>query len=178
MLNGKGTDDGAAMIDRHHHALCLSNRQQGTTAATAQRMSTKDEDDGVELHPLVPSKTSFSQDEDPSSPRHALSPLSPHSPNNPQLAPRRSERGTKLFFLALACTFSIGSHYSQDCLGPLKDILKSELHISDTQMSLILGSHLVANTILPILAGVLVARFGTLKSSLFATGGVVPGTSD
>ena len=37
-------------------------------------------------------------------------------------------------------------------------------------MSLILGSHLVANTILPIVAGLLVARFGTLRSSLVATG--------
>jgi hypothetical protein len=37
-------------------------------------------------------------------------------------------------------------------------------------MSLVLGSNLVANTIVPIIAGVLVARFGTLKSSLCATG--------
>lgn len=131
-------------------------------------MSTKDEEDGVELHPLVPSKSSFSQDEDLFPPRASES-YTRHPTVN-QEAPRRSERWTKLFVLALACTFSIGSHYSQDCLGPLKDILKRELNISDTQMSLILGSHLVANTILPIIAGVLVARFGTLKSSLFATG--------
>jgi fucose permease len=87
----------------------------------------------------------------------------------PEENPRR-ERWTKLFVLALACTFSIGSHYSQSCIGPLKDILKADLNISDSQISLILGSNLVANTIVPIIAGVLVARFGTLKSSLFATG--------
>lgn len=64
----------------------------------------------------------------------------------------------------------MGSHYSQHCIGPLKDILKKDLAISDSQISLVLGSNLVANTIVPIIAGVLVARFGTLKSSLFATG--------
>jgi len=37
-------------------------------------------------------------------------------------------------------------------------------------MSLILSSNTVANTVVPIIAGVLVAKFGTLKSSLFATG--------
>jgi hypothetical protein len=90
-------------------------------------------------------------------------------PSPPPVKPH-SEKWTKLSVLALACTFSIGSHYSQDCIGPLKDILKLELGISDSAMSLILGSNLVANTVVPVIAGVLVARFGTLRSSLFATG--------
>jgi hypothetical protein len=76
----------------------------------------------------------------------------------------------KWFVLALVCTFSVGSQYSQDCIGPLKDILKRELAISDAQISIILGSNLVANTVVPIVAGALVARFGTINSSLYATG--------
>jgi MFS family permease len=126
-------------------------------------MPSKDDEDGVELHPLV-SKPSFTHSDSP--PPGSPSPLRALPPTRPP----HSERGTKLFVLFLACTFSIGSHYSQDSLGPLKDILKQDLHITDTQMSLILGSHLVANTVLPIVAGVLVARFGTLRSSLVATG--------
>jgi MFS family permease len=127
-----------------------------------------EDDDGVELHPLVSGRDSLDHPGSDGSPRHSLD-LQVPLPDG-TAAPRRSERWTKLFVLALACTFSIGSHYSQNCIGPLKDILKRELSITDSQMSLVLGSNLVANTIVPIIAGVLVARFGTLKSSLFATG--------
>ena len=127
-------------------------------------MTASDYTDGVELHPLVSGKNSLDNDID-SSPRQSTEIDFP-----PPEGPRHSERWTKLFVLALACTFSVGSHYSQNCIGPLKDILKKDLSISDSQMSLVLGSNLVANTIVPIIAGVLVARFGTLKSSLFATG--------
>jgi len=129
-------------------------------------MSPQEDRDGVELHPLVNGKSSLDhRDSDDDSPRQSI-----ELDSQPQQTPRFSERWTKLFVLALACTFSIGSHYSQDCIGPLKDILKEELNISDSQMSLVLGSNLVTNTIVPIIAGVLVAKFGTLKSSLFATG--------
>ena len=128
-------------------------------------MPSEDTDgDGIELHPLVNGKSSFDHLRDDDSPRQSVD-LDPA-----QEAPARPERWTKLFVLALACTFSVGSHYSQACIGPLRDILERELSLSDSQMSLVLGSNLVANTIVPIIAGVLVARFGTLKSSLFATG--------
>lgn len=129
-------------------------------------MRPKDQE-GVELESLVNGKTYLDHDESVDTPRGSFELDSP-APFDSD-TPVRSERWTKLFVLALACTFGIGSHYSQDCIGPLKDILKKELSISDSQMSLILGSNLVANTIVPIVAGVLVARFGTLKSSLVAT---------
>ena len=117
------------------------------------------EDEGeLELHPLVDSINEAS----PADIRQSIeTDIPPISASN--------ERYAKIFALVLACTFSVGSQYSQDCIGPLKDILKSELYISDSQISLILGSNLVSNTIVPIIAGVLVARFGTLKSSIFAT---------
>jgi fucose permease len=127
----------------------------------------QEDSDEVELHPLVNSKSSFDQSGFDESPRDSFDvevPL-PEDSSGPQ----RTERWTKVFVLALACTFSVGSHYSLNCIGPLKDILKQELSITDTQMSLVLGSNLVANTFVPIIAGVLVAKFGTLKSSLFAT---------
>jgi fucose permease len=130
-------------------------------------MSHEDEE-GVELRPLVDGKESYDDHASDSSPRQSLDIPLPSS--EPPSSPHRSERWTKLFVLVLACTFSVGSHYSQDCIGPLKDILKQDLDLSDSQMSLVLGSNLVANTIVPIIAGVLVARFGTLKSSLCATG--------
>ena len=125
-------------------------------------MSTGAED--VELHSLIKSCHEYDQDANTF-----------HSPleldiDDPVVPKPHSATWTKFFVLALACTFSIGSHYAQDCIGPLKDILKTDLSISDSQISLILGSNLVANTIVPVIAGVLVARFGTLKSSLFATG--------
>lgn len=123
-------------------------------------------EDGVELAPLVNRKSSFDQNSFDSSRTSSEIDLVVHDSD---VSPRHPERWTKLFVLALACTFGIGSHYSQNCIGPLKDILKKELSITDSQMSLVLGSNLIANTIVPIIAGLLVARFGTLKSSLFAT---------
>jgi fucose permease len=125
--------------------------------------------EGVELHPLVEGKLSQDHEDSQESPHESVD-IGGHISEVPSIRPRRSERWTKVFVLLLACTFSVGSHYSQDCIGPLKDILKDELSITDTQMSLVLGSNLIANTIVPVIAGVLVARFGTLKSSLFATG--------
>jgi fucose permease len=123
-------------------------------------------EDGVELAPLVSRKSSFDQNSFDSGRTSSQLDLVIH---NSDTSSRHPERRTKLFVLALACTFGIGSHYSQNCIGPLKDILKKELSITDSQMSLVLGSNLIANTIVPIIAGLLVARFGTLKSSLFAT---------
>ena len=127
-------------------------------------------EDEVELRSLVGDKSSFDRDDRSESPRPSSEadegPFAHSAPPDP----RTPERWTKLFVLALACTFGIGSHYSQSCIGPLKDILKHELSLTDSQMSLVLGSNLIANTIVPIVAGLLVARFGTLKSSLFATG--------
>jgi MFS family permease len=134
--------------------------------AMTSTMRPKDQE-GLELESLVNRKGSLDQDENVDTPSGSFELDSPAPYDS--VTPRRSERWTKLFVLALACTFGIGSHYSQDCIGPLKDILEKDLAISDSQMSLILGSNLVANTIVPIVAGVLVARFGTLKSSLVAT---------
>jgi fucose permease len=123
----------------------------------------------VELNPLIEGKPSLVDREvEEVSDRDSLD-IEVHLTDDAP-GPPHSERWTKIFVLLLACTFSIGSHYSQSCIGPLKDILKKELSISDSQFSLILGSNLVANTIVPIIAGVLVARFGTLRSSVFATG--------
>lgn len=122
--------------------------------------------DGVEMHPLVKGKVSLDDMDD--TPRQSVDVDIPVIEGS--TVPPRSERWTKLFVLALACTFSVGSHYSQDCIGPLKDIFKDQLNLSDSQMSLVLGSDLVTNTIVPIVAGVLVAKFGILGCSLFATG--------
>jgi hypothetical protein len=41
-----------------------------------------------------------------------------------EIQPEAEAKYQKVFILVLACTFSIGSHYSQDCIGPLKDVLQ------------------------------------------------------
>ena len=123
----------------------------------------------VELH-FLQSKTSLDDNDSTATWLLPVQDLSTDSCTSMRETRRHSERWTKAFVLVSACTFSIGSHYSQDCIGPLKDILKGQLDMSDSQISLILGSNLVANTVVPVIAGVLVARFGTLPSSLVATG--------
>ncbi|GAO46011.1 MFS general substrate transporter [Saitoella complicata NRRL Y-17804] len=74
----------------------------------------------------------------------------------------------RMFILFVACTFSIGSHFAQT-LGPLLPLLKSRLGIPDRTLTSLLSSQTLLNTVIPLLAGLLVARHGTLRSSLFAT---------
>jgi len=156
------------ILQRHFRFLI---RHQTVVMAPPDMTAQQKIDEELELERLVNGKSSLDDLEDLDDlevPPEAYN-LDIDPPGESRIT-QRTERWTKLFVLALACTFSVGSHYSQDCIGPLKDILKEDLNITDSQMSLILGSNLVANTIVPIVAGLLVAKFGLLKCSLFATG--------
>ncbi|KZT54379.1 MFS general substrate transporter, partial [Calocera cornea HHB12733] len=71
--------------------------------------------------------------------------------------------------LLCACALSVGSHYAQYFLGPLKSRLSRELGTSNAQFSLLIASFSLNNTWTPLLGGLLTARLGTAWSSILAT---------
>ncbi|CAJ0757535.1 17928_t:CDS:2 [Entrophospora sp. SA101] len=71
--------------------------------------------------------------------------------------------------MACACTFGVGSHFASHIIGPLKGILMEQLDLTNTQFSLLVASFTLCNTVIPIVSGLLVARFGTTTSSLVTT---------
>nr|CAG8484545.1 14333_t:CDS:2 [Entrophospora candida] len=79
------------------------------------------------------------------------------------------EKLIKMSAMACACTFGVGSHFAIHIIGPLKGILMEQLDLTNTQFSLLIASLTLCNTIIPIVSGLLVARFGTTKSSLVTT---------
>ncbi|CAI2170515.1 13373_t:CDS:2 [Funneliformis geosporum] len=97
-----------------------------------------------------------------------------------------SENITKMWAMACACTFGVGSHFASHIIGPMKGILmetqnlimvillaryllKKQLDLTNTQFSLLIASITLCNTVIPIVSGLLVAKFGTTRSSLVIT---------
>ncbi|CAG8521132.1 4423_t:CDS:2 [Diversispora eburnea] len=74
-----------------------------------------------------------------------------------------SEKIIKMCAMACACTFGIGSHFSSHIIGPMKGILMERLDLTNTQFSLLVASLTLCNTVIPIVSGLLVARFGTTR---------------
>ncbi|KAJ9057727.1 hypothetical protein DSO57_1019944 [Entomophthora muscae] len=79
---------------------------------------------------------------------------------------------------ALACTMllSFGSHYAALTLGSLKNTIKKEMGISNTQYGVLQSSVSLVNTILPLIGGIFVDCFGTTRGSLVATTFILLGT--
>ncbi|RIA81959.1 major facilitator superfamily domain-containing protein [Glomus cerebriforme] len=75
----------------------------------------------------------------------------------------------KMCAMACACTFGVGSHFASHIIGPMKGILMEQLDLTNTQFSLLVASLTLCNTVIPIVSGLLVARFGTTRSSLVIT---------
>ncbi|EJU02025.1 MFS general substrate transporter [Dacryopinax primogenitus] len=71
--------------------------------------------------------------------------------------------------LLCACALSVGSHYAQYFLGPIKSRLSREMGTSNAQFSLLIASFSLNNTWTPLLGGLLTARLGTAWSSVLAT---------
>ncbi|CAG8439219.1 10108_t:CDS:2 [Funneliformis caledonium] len=80
-----------------------------------------------------------------------------------------SEYILKMCAMACACTFGVGSHFASHIIGPMKGILMEQLDLTNTQFSLLIASITLCNTVIPIVSGLLVAKFGTTRSSLVIT---------
>ncbi|KAF9288379.1 hypothetical protein BGZ68_000340, partial [Mortierella alpina] len=74
-----------------------------------------------------------------------------------------------------AAMLGISTHYTMHMTGPLKDVLKENMGTSNTQFSLLQSSLTLFPTIIPLLGGILVERYGTGPSSIVFTSIVILG---
>ncbi|KAK9765449.1 hypothetical protein K7432_006205, partial [Basidiobolus ranarum] len=75
----------------------------------------------------------------------------------------------KAIALLCALLLSVGSHYAAHTLGALKNTIKEELGISNSEYGVLQSSVSLVNTVLPILGGVFIDAFGTNTGSILST---------
>ncbi len=74
-----------------------------------------------------------------------------------------SVRWTVLVVISLAM---FGNYYVYDSISPLADILKSQLHFSDSNIGLLNGIYSLPNIIMVLIGGLIIDRIGTKASAL------------
>ncbi len=91
------------------------------------------------------------------------------TPTNPALAanpPTRFFRWTVLFFISFAM---FGNYYIYDSISPLADLLKAQLHFTDSEIGLLNGIYSFPNIIMVLIGGLIIDRIGTRKSVFIFT---------
>ncbi|ORX90928.1 MFS general substrate transporter [Basidiobolus meristosporus CBS 931.73] len=81
----------------------------------------------------------------------------------------------KAIALLCALLLSVGSHYAAHTLGALKNTIKEELGISNSDYGVLQSSVSLVNTILPVLGGVFIDTFGTNMGSILSTSLIAAG---
>ncbi|KAJ8659646.1 hypothetical protein O0I10_004625 [Lichtheimia ornata] len=73
--------------------------------------------------------------------------------------------------VALACALflAVGSHFAAHTLGAMKNIIKEEFGITNSEYGVLQSSVSIVNTILPVFGGVFLDAFGTAKGSIITT---------
>lgn len=79
-----------------------------------------------------------------------------------------------LLFISLAMC---GNYYIYDSISPLADVLKSQLHFSDSDLGLLQGIYSFPNIIMVLIGGLIIDRIGTKKSTLLFSLFLVIGAS-
>lgn len=77
--------------------------------------------------------------------------------------PPRAYRWIVLVFISMAM---FGNYYVYDCIGPLADVLKSQLGFSDSNIGLLNAIYSFPNIIMVLVGGFIIDRIGTRKSTL------------
>jgi len=85
----------------------------------------------------------------------------PVAPERPQ-APA-SFRWTVLVFISLAM---FGNYYIYDCISPLADVLKAQLHFSDSNIGLLNAIYSIPNVLMVLIGGIIIDYIGTKKATL------------
>lgn len=85
-------------------------------------------------------------------------------------AAQQRARSLRAIALICTCSLSIGSHYANYILGPLKSRLQREIGTSHAQFGLLIAAYTLNSTWTPLVGGVLASRFGTTVTSIAATG--------
>ncbi|ORZ18327.1 major facilitator superfamily domain-containing protein [Lobosporangium transversale] len=77
------------------------------------------------------------------------------------------------FFCAVV--LGVSTHFTLRITGPLKDVLKENMNITNTQFSLLQSSLTLFPTLIPLIGGLLIERYGTGPSSIAFTSIVILG---
>lgn len=78
-------------------------------------------------------------------------------------APPAILRWVVLVFISLAM---FGNYYIYDCISPLADVLKAQLHFTDKNIGLLQGIYSIPNIFMVLIGGILIDRIGTKKAAL------------
>jgi MFS family permease len=68
-----------------------------------------------------------------------------------------------LVFISLAM---FGNYYIYDCISPLADVLKAQLHFTDKNIGLLQGIYSIPNIFMVLIGGIIIDRIGTKKAAL------------
>ena len=68
-----------------------------------------------------------------------------------------------LVFISLAM---FGNYYIYDCISPLADVLKSQLHFTDKNLGLLQGIYSIPNIFMVLIGGIIIDKIGTKKAAL------------
>ncbi|KAI8334070.1 major facilitator superfamily domain-containing protein [Choanephora cucurbitarum] len=73
--------------------------------------------------------------------------------------------------IALMCAMflAVGSHFAAHTLGAMKNTIKEEFGISNSQYGVVQSSVAIVNTILPVIGGIFIDTFGTIPGALITT---------
>lgn len=80
-------------------------------------------------------------------------------------------RAYRWLVLAVISLPMFGNYYAYDSVGPIFDLLKSQLHYSESELGLLYTVYSIAAVIVLLVGGYIIDRFGT-KVSLFAFGAI------
>jgi MFS family permease len=68
-----------------------------------------------------------------------------------------------LIFISLAM---FGNYYIYDCISPLADVLKTQLHFTDKNLGLLQGIYSIPNIFMVLIGGIIIDKIGTKKAAL------------
>ncbi len=68
-----------------------------------------------------------------------------------------------LVFISLAM---FGNYYIYDCISPLADVLKAQLHFTDKNLGLLQGIYSIPNIFMVLVGGIIIDKIGTKKAAL------------
>ncbi|CAO3700263.1 unnamed protein product [Rhizopus microsporus] len=75
----------------------------------------------------------------------------------------------KLIALLCAIFLAVGSHFAAHTLGAMKNTIKTEFGITNSQYGVVQSSVALVNTILPVIGGIFVDAFGTIPGAFITT---------
>jgi MFS family permease len=85
------------------------------------------------------------------------------APGAPSSLPSPAYRWLVLIVISLAM---FGNYYVYDSIAPIADILKSELGFTDADYGMLFSAYSLAAVIVLLLGGVIIDRYGTVKSTI------------